>query len=117
MIQNSPEEAIANKYFAQANGPVAFLLVSLGYTALQFEYPQPFACFAIAISSIWLFSVGGPYRSILKVYLPKGAPASRYIFVLWRLKVFIVSLCFTIAIAQGMNVVEIYSLMGYPISQ
>ncbi|MDH1729553.1 hypothetical protein N5F00_08645 [Pseudomonas chengduensis] len=114
MIQSSPEEAIATQYFSQANGTVAFLLLSLGYTALQFEHPEPFAWLVITISMIWLFSIGGPYRSILNAYLPKGAPASRYIFIIWRLKIFIISLGFALAIALGLNTDGIYSLLGYP---
>lgn len=113
MIQSSPEEAIANQYFAQANGTVSFLLLSLGYTSLQFDHPEPFAWFAITMSVIWLFSVGGPYRGILKVYLPKGASAYRHIAIIWRLKIFIVSIGFALAIALGINTDEIYFRLGY----
>lgn len=116
MIQSSPEEAIATQYFAQANGTVSFLLLSLGYTSLQFDHPEPFAWFAIAISMIWLFAVGGPYRSILKAYLPKGASAARYIFIIWRLKIFVISVGFALTIALGLNTDGIYSLLGYPVT-
>ncbi len=112
MIERSPEDAIANEYFSKANGTVAFLLVSLGYTALQFEHPKPFAWFAVAISMVWLFSVGSPYRGILDVYLPKGASVSRYILILWRMKVFIVSLLFILAVALGLTVKDIYCFFG-----
>lgn len=113
MIHRSPEEAIANEYFAQANGTVAFLLVSLGYSALQSAHPEPFAWFSLFVSLIWLFSIGGPYRVILKYYLPKGASVARHVSIVWRLKTFIISLGFILAIALGMTVDDMYLFLGY----
>ncbi|MBV5818791.1 hypothetical protein KUT89_28170 [Pseudomonas aeruginosa] len=113
MIHRSPEEAIAAEYFAQANGAVAFLLVSLGYSALQSDHPEPFAWFSLFISLIWLFSIGGPYRSILKYYLPKGASVARHISIAWQLKTFIISLGFVLAVALGMTAGDICLLLGY----
>ncbi|GLO54943.1 hypothetical protein PPUJ20066_09790 [Pseudomonas putida] len=112
MIQSSPEEAVVNEYFSNANGPTAFLLLSLGYTSLQFAHPQPFAWGVIIISMMWLFSIGGPYRAIRKYYLPDGAPLRRWIPVVWRLKVFLVAMMFTVAVAVGMTEDSIYFFLG-----
>lgn len=117
MIHRSPEEAIANDYFAQANGTIAFLLVSLGYSALQMAHPEPFAWFSLLVSLIWLFSIGGPYRGILRYYLPKGASVARYMSIAWRLKIFIISLGFILAIALGMTTDHIYLSLGYSVGE
>lgn len=116
MIYHSPEEAIAAEYFSQANGAVAFLLISLGYSALQMDHPEPFAWFSLFVSLIWLFSIGGPYRSILKYYLPKGTSVARHISIVWRLKTFIISLGFILAVALGMTVDDMYLFLGYKVS-
>ncbi|MBF4211035.1 hypothetical protein EI533_25325 [Pseudomonas donghuensis] len=116
MIHSSPDDAVAAEYFSQANGTAAILLLSLGYTSLQFTHPKPFAIAAIVVSVLWLFSVGGPYRAIRKRYLPDHAPIVRYLAVAWHLKVFLLSLAFIMAIAGGMTVNDIYSCFGYPIS-
>lgn len=115
MIHRSQEEAIATEYFSQANGTVAFLLVSLGYSALQSDHPEPFAWFSLFVSLIWLFSIGGPYRSILKYYLPKNSSMARYISIVWRLKIFIISLGFILAVALGMTTDDIYLFLGYSV--
>lgn len=113
MIHRSPEDAIASEYFAQANGTAAILLLSLGFTSLQFIHPEPFARFTIIMSVMWLFTIGGPYRNILRFYLPQSAPLTRYISIIWRLKVFIISLGFILAVALGLKLDDIYSLLGY----
>jgi hypothetical protein len=113
MIHRSPEDAIANEYFSHANGTAAILLLSLGYTSLQFRHPEPFAWFTIIMSMVWLFSIGGPYRKILRFYLPQSA-LTRHISIIWHLKVFIISLGFVLAVALGLRVDDIYSLLGYP---
>ena len=113
MIRLGRENEIADEYFSQANGTASILLVSLGYTSLQFDQPQPFAVFAMFVSLAWLLSVGGPYRRILRYYLPDNAPPSRYFYIAWRLKIFIVSLAFVLAVALGMTAENIYSVLGY----
>lgn len=112
MIHSSPEDAIAAEYFSQANGTAAILLLSLGYTSLQFEHPEPFAIGALIISVLWLFSVGGPYRAIVKYYLPKGVSMWRWLAVVWHLKVFLLAMVFILFIAGGMKVNDIYSCLG-----
>lgn len=113
MIHRSPEDAIANEYFSQANGTAAILLLSLGFTSLQFIHPEPFARLTIIMSMMWLFSTGGPYRKILRFYLPQSTTLMRYISIFWHLKVFIISLGFVLAVALGLKLDVIYSLLGY----
>jgi len=115
MIHSNPDDAIAAEYFSQANGTAAILLLSLGYTSLQFTHPKPFAIGALVISMLWLFSVGGPYRAILKRYLPEDASIGRYLSLVWHLKIFVLSLAFVLAIAGGMTVKDIYSFFGYEV--
>lgn len=115
MIYSNPDDAVAAEYFSQANGTAAILLLSLGFTSMQFAHPKPFAIIALAVSVLWLFSVGGPYRAIIKRYLPGNAPIGRYLAVVWHLKVFVLALAFVLAIAGGMTANDIYSCFGFPV--
>jgi len=115
MISNSPEAVIARQYFAQANGPIAFLLISLGYTSLQLPHPKPFAVFVLVFSLLWLYSVGGAYRRALMHFLPKGAPFSRYLEIVFSLFPFLISFCFVAAVAAGVELSDIYLLLGYEV--
>lgn len=117
MIHSNPDDAVAAEYFSHANGTAAILLLSLGFTSLQFAHPKPFAVIALVVSVLWLFSVGGPYRAIIKRYLPNNAPMGRYLAVVCHLKIFLLALAFVLAIAGGMTANEIYSLFGYPVSK
>lgn len=64
---------------------------------------------------MWLFSIGGPYRFIRKLFIPEDAPLLRWLFVLWRLKVFMLTMLFALAVALGLTVNDIYYFFALPV--
>lgn len=71
--------------------------------------------FVVCVVDMAVFN-RGPYRGILKYYLPKGASVARHVSIVWRLKTFIISLGFILAIALGMTVDDMYLFLGYSVA-
>lgn len=48
-------------------------------------------------------------------FLPKGAPFSRYLEIVFSLFPFLISFCFVAAVAAGVELSDIYLLLGYEV--
>lgn len=65
------EDRIASHYFNAIDDLIGFAVLSLSYTALQFEHPVPFALIAFISAFFYAFSKGKEYKKIAHHYLPK----------------------------------------------
>lgn len=114
LLVQSEDEHIASQYFDAINDLVGFVVLSLGYTALQFEQPIPFAAIAFVLAFIYAFSKGKQYRKIVDYYLPKGTHLIVYLQIVWQIKIFLLGMTFLFSIALGFTTkCGIYRLFGY----
>lgn len=114
MLYSSQEESIADTYFSFANDVAGVLAISLAATALQFEHPQPFACFFLFITVLWALSKGSEYLRIKKQYAAsfKGFFGTARLF--WKLKIFIVGILCLAYVSAGLLTKDlIYKFAGF----
>lgn len=114
MLYSSHDELVADAYFSFVNDLVGILAISLAATALQFEHPQPFACFFLIITVLWAFSKISEYNRVKKSYAARFKGVSGYIQLFWRLKFFFVGLLCLTYVAVGLLTKDlIYKTWGY----
>lgn len=116
IIYETEEDRIASEYFDSINDLIGMVALALAYTALQFEYPKPFAILALVSTLLWTFSKGAEYKKIVKHYLPKGTSIFVYLQLGWRIKVCAFGLTFLSGVAIGyIDEPLIYRVFGYAV--
>lgn len=90
MFLPDQDEAIASAYFNFSNDVIGVLAIGLAASALQFDHPEPFAWFFLAIVSLWGFSKGAAYRKIVKAYIVRYKGLIGTAALLWRVKFFMI---------------------------
>lgn len=114
MFLPDQDEAIASEYFNFSNDVVGVLAIGLAATALQFEHPEPFAWFFLAVISLWGFSKGAEYRKIVKHYINRYKGFIRSVALFWRVKIFIIGVMLLTGIGLGFITKEIiYAFSGF----
>lgn len=114
MLYSSHEESVGNTYFSFVNDLVGILAVSLAATALQFEHPQPFACFFLFIILLWAFSKFGEYKQVRKMYAAQFKGVIGTMLLIWKLKIFFIGLlCLTYVACGILTPKVIYNIWGY----
>lgn len=114
VVFQSDDERITTEYFDSINDLIGMVALGLGYTALQFEHPIPFAVIALIPALLWLSSKGEAYRRIANHYLPKGTSIWIYIRLAWRIKVCLFGVAFLLGVAAGIiDKPWLYKLFGY----
>ncbi len=114
MFLPDQDEAIASEYFNFSNDVVGILAIGFAATALQFEHPEPFAWFFLAVISLWGFSKGSEYRKIVKSYMKRYKGIIRTFTLFWRVKIFLIGVFLLTGIGLGLITKEaIYVLFGF----
>ena len=90
MFLPDQDEAIASAYVNFSNDVIGVLAIALAATALQFDHPEPFAWFFLAVVSLWGFSKGVAYRKIAKAYIVRYKGIIGTAGLIWRVKFFMI---------------------------
>lgn len=114
MLYSSPEEAVADSYFAFANDIAGVFAISLAATALQFEHPQPFANFFLLITVLWVLSKRAEYAKIAKSYAARFNGFVGTLRLFWKIKIFLIGTGCLAYIGAGLLTKDfIYKVAGF----
>lgn len=116
MLYASQEDAIAHNYFSFVNDVIGILALTLAATALQFDKPQPFAWSFFIVVFVWVFSKGADsgYRAIARRYAERFKGMLGFVYLGWRLNIFLVGFTSLFLVAAGVITKEgVYHWFGF----